>query len=53
MVNSLDDCDVLKKTLNFTSVDEHNDSIVSIKMQKFRSRHTKFVYLLYFNCSRV
>ena len=52
MVNSLaiDDCDILEKVINFTNVHEHSDGHVSIKIQKFRSRHANFVY---FNCSRV
>ena len=33
-----------------TNVHEHNDILVSIKVQEFRSRYAKYVY---YNCSRV
>ena len=39
-----------KKLINLTNVHEHNDVLVSIKVQEFRSRYAKYVY---YNCSRV
>ena len=48
MMNILDDCDILEKVVNMTH--EHNDVTVSIKVQKFRSRHAKYVH---YNCTRV
>ena len=50
MLNSLDDCDILEKVINLTYVHKHNDALVSIKVQEFRSRYAKYVY---YNCSRV
>ena len=47
-MNILDDCDILEKVVNMTH--EHNDVTVSIKVQKFRSRHAKYVH---YNCTRV
>ena len=44
MMNTLDDCDLLEKVVNMTSVHEHNDVTVSIKVQQFRSHHAKYVY---------
>ena len=44
IVNTLDDCDLLEKVVNMTNVHEHNDVIVSIKVQQFRSRCAKSVY---------
>ena len=43
MMNTLDDCDLLEKVVNMTSVHEHDVS-VSIKVQQFRSHHAKYVY---------
>lgn len=50
MLNSLDNCDILEKVINLTKVHEHNDVLVSIKVQEFRSRYAKYVY---YNCCRV
>ena len=50
MLNFLNDCDMLEKLINLTNVHEHNDILVSIKVQEFRSRYAKYVY---YNCSRV
>ena len=50
MINNLDDWDLLEKVVNMTNVHEHNDVIVSIKVQQFRSRYAKYVY---YNCTRV
>ena len=50
IVNTLDDCDLLEKVVNMTNVHEHNDVIVSIKVQQFRSRCAKSVY---YNRTRV
>ena len=43
MVNILDDCDILEKVINLTNEHEHNDGLVLIKVQEFRSRFAKFV----------
>ena len=45
MINAPDDCDLLEKAVN--NVHEHNDGVVSIKVQQFRSRHEKYVYYNY------
>ena len=50
IMNTLDDCDPLEKVVNMTSVHEHNDVTVLIKVQQFRSRYAKYVY---YNCTRV
>ena len=50
MMNTLDDCDLLEKVVNMTSVHEHNDVTVSIKVQQFRSRCATSVY---YNRTRV
>ena len=50
MMNTLDDCDLLEKVVNMTNVHEHNDVIVSIKVQQFRSRCANSVY---YNRTRV
>ena len=50
MMHTLDDCDLLEKVVNITNVHEHNDVIVSIKVQQFRSRCAKSVY---YNHTRV
>ena len=50
IVNTLDDCDLLDKVVNMTNVHEHNDVIVSIKVQQFRSRCANSVY---YNRTRV
>ena len=50
MMNTLDDCDLLEKVVNMTNVHEHNDVLVSIKVQQFRSRCAKSVY---YNRTRV
>ena len=50
MLDSLDNCDILEKVINLTEVHEHNDILVSIKVQEFRSCYAKYVY---YNCSRV
>ena len=50
MINTLDDCDLLEKVVIMTSVLEHNDVTVSIKVQLFRCRYAKYVY---YNCTRV
>ena len=47
LINTLDDCDLLEKVVNITYAHEHNDVIVSIKVQQFRSRYAKYVY---YNC---
>ena len=47
MINAPDDCDLLEKAVNMTNVHEHNDGVVSIKVQQFRSRHEKYVYYNY------
>ena len=44
MLNSLDNCDILEKVINLTKVHEHNDVLVSIKVQEFRSCYAKYVY---------
>ena len=49
--NSLDDCDILERTTNFSNVNSCNDVVVSIKVQNFRSRYAKYVY--YNHCTRV
>ena len=46
MLNSLDDCDTLEKVINLTKVHEHNDVLMSTKVQEFRSRHAKYVYII-------
>lgn len=46
----LDECHILEKTNNFCYVNICNDAVVSIKVQKCRSRYAKY---LYYNCSRV
>ena len=38
-MNTLDDCELLKKVVNMTNVHENNDVTVSIKVQQFRSCH--------------
>ena len=43
-MNSLDDCDLQEKVVNMTNVHEHNDVLVSIKVQQFRSRCAKSIY---------
>ena len=50
IMNTLDACDLLEKVVNTTSVYEHNDVTVLIKVQQFRSRYAKYVY---YNCTRV
>ena len=51
LVNTrLDDCDLLEKVVNITNVHEHNDVIVSIKVQQSRSRYAKYVY--YYDCTQ-
>ena len=50
IMNTLDDCDLLEKVVNMTSIHEHNDVTVSIKVQRFRSHHAKYVYYN-FNCA--
>ena len=50
IMNTLDDRDLLEKVVNMTSVHEHNDVTVLIKVQQFRSRYAKYVY---YNCTRV
>ena len=50
ILNSLDDCDIPEKVINLTYVHKHNDALVSIKVQEFRSRYAKYVY---YNCCRV
>ena len=50
MLNSLDDCDIAEKVINLTYVHKHNDALVSIKVQEFRSCYAKYVY---YNCCRV
>ena len=47
MLNSLEDCDILEKVINLTYVHKHNDALVSIKVQEFRSRYAKYVYYNY------
>ena len=49
IMNTLDACDLLEKVVNMTSVYEHNDVTVLIKVQQFRSRYAKYVY---YNCTR-
>ena len=49
LMNTLDDCDQLEKVVNITNVHEHNDVIVSIKVQQSRSRYSKYVY---YNCTK-
>ena len=46
MINTLDDCDLLEKVVNMTNVQENNDVTVSIRVQQFRSRHEKYVYII-------
>ena len=46
MLNSLDDCDTLEKVINLTKVHEHNDVLMSTKVQEFRSRHAKYIYII-------
>jgi len=36
-------CDILKEVVNFIHVHEHNDFLVSIKVQEFWSRYAKYV----------
>jgi uncharacterized integral membrane protein len=43
-LNNLDECDILENVINLTNVHEHNDVMVTIKVQEFRSRHAKYVY---------
>lgn len=43
-------CLLKDKAVHFTDVHKHNDVLVSIKVQEFRSRREKFVF---YNCSRV
>ena len=50
IVNTLDDCNLLEKVVNRTIVHIKHNVIVSIKVQQFRSRYTKFVY---YNRTRV
>ena len=50
MLNSLDDCYIPEKVINLTYVHKHNDALVLIKVQEFRSRYAKYVY---YNCCRV
>ena len=47
VLDNIDDCDLLQKVVNITNVHEHNDVIVSIKVQQSRSRCAKYVY---YNC---
>jgi len=49
LINTLDDCDLLEKVVNITNVHEHNDVIVSIKVQQSRSCYAKYVYC---NCTQ-
>ena len=49
MENTLSECDILDKVVNLTLY-ERNDITVSIKVEQFRSRGTKYVY---YNCTRV
>jgi len=44
MVNTLDDCDRLEKVIDLTNVHKHNDVMVTIKVQQFRSRYAKYVH---------
>ena len=39
-----------KKTSNFCNVNSCNDSVVSIKVQNFRSRYAKYVYYNHCTC---
>ena len=50
MMNTLEDCDIFEKVISLTNVHHHNDVKVSINVQDFRSRYSKFVY---HNCTRV
>ena len=50
IMNTHNACDLLEKVVNTTSVYEHNDVTVLIKVQQFRSRYAKYVY---YNCTRV
>jgi len=49
LINTLDDCDLPEKVVNITNVHEHNDVIVSTKVQQSRSRYAKYVY---YNCTQ-
>ena len=50
MLNSLGDCDIPEKFINLTYIHKHNNALVLIKVQEFRSRYAKYVY---YNCCRV
>ena len=49
-MNTLDDCDLLEKVVNMTSVHEHNDVTVLIKVQQFRSRYANVCILQLYSC---
>ena len=50
MVNTLEECDILENVFEFSNVHQYNDIFVSINVQEFRSRFTKYVY--YSHCAR-
>ena len=50
IMNTLDDCDLLEKVVNMTSVHEHNDVTVLIKVQQFRSRYANVCILQLYSC---
>jgi len=49
LMNTLDDCDLLEEVIKIANVYEHNDVIMSIKVQQSRSRYVKYVY---YNCTQ-
>lgn len=48
--NIFNDCHILEKTIKLCNINIYNDVVVSIKVQKCRSRYAKY---LYYNCNRV
>lgn len=43
-VNALDDYHILEKAINFTNVRGNNGVLVTIKLEKFRSRYAKYMW---------
>ena len=46
MISTLNDCDLLEKVVDMINVHEHSDVTVSIKVQQFRSRYAKYIYII-------
>ena len=42
--DSLANCCILEKTIDFCNVSNYNSCVVAIKVQKFRSRYSKYLY---------